>query len=406
MKVIILTQNFLPEPRRMFLEMAQELQSRGHQVQVVTGYPNWPSGTIYPGYKVKLFQREVIEGIDVLRLPIYPDHSRSKIRRILNLSTLAVSFLFLGPWLLRRPNLIHIIQLPTLCVSAYILGLFWRTKFTLDVLDMWPETLTATGMMNNKSILNTLNSLCNWTYKKAARIRVGSPGCKRNLIEKGVPSEKIDVIFDWIDTDYYRPVAPNPVKAKELGLDGKFNVVYAGTIGLAQGLETVLYAADLLRDLPEVQIVFAGGGVDEENIRAKAVEMTLPNVKFLGLLQSNEMPDLYALSDVLIAHLKKDPLFFITVPSKVVSHFAVGKPTLNAVEGDTADLVAESQAGISVPPEDPKAMADAIRQFYAMPKEELLLMGQRGREAAVDRYSRTVLCAEFEKMLVRATHKS
>lgn len=397
MKVLILSQWYPPEPTTLKQAMACDLVKRGHQVLSITGFPNYPSGKVYPGYRQRLWQREEIDGVRVLRLPLYPDRSRSGVRRALNFLSFAASTSLLGPILCGSADVMWVYHPPlTVGIPAWWIGLLRRVPFVYEIQDMWPETLIATGMMRSRTALAVLNRLARFIYARAAAITVISPGFKRNLIAKGVPADKIHVIPNWADEDLYRPVPPNQALATEHGLAGRFNVVFAGNMGFAQGLDTVIEAAQQLRDLPEVQFVFIGDGVDESRLRQMVVQQQVTNVRFFGRQPAEHMPHFFALADVFLVHLKRDPLFEITIPSKTLAYMACGRPILMAVAGDAADVVRDAGAGLTCAPEDSKALADAVRTLYAMPAAERERMGQGGREAFLNHYTRRVLMDRYE----------
>ncbi|MDD3248795.1 MAG: glycosyltransferase family 4 protein [Smithellaceae bacterium] len=382
--------------------MAETLMEKGHDVVVLTGFPNWPEGRLYPGYKIKLRQKEMIGGVPVIRIPLYPNHSKSKIRRISNYLSFVISASLLGVLFIRRPDIIHAIQPPTTCLPAWILSRLWRIPFTYEVQDMWPETLEATGMMNNKKVLSMVSRFCDWSYRKADAIRVISPGFRENLIAKGVPPEKIHVISNWVDTDFYKPRKSNPALAEKFGFQNKFNILYAGTIGPAQGLATVLKAAQLLKNMPAVQFVIAGEGLALSDLQEYAQAHDISNVKFLGRQPMSLMPELYALSDILLVHLKDDPLFRITIPHKTLTYLAAGKPVLAAVEGDGADIVKEHCAGVTCLPSNPALLAEQVSQLLKMSTYNRSKLGENGRQAALHKYGKDKLVKDISLMLQTA----
>ncbi len=405
MKILLITQWFHPEPSQNILEMLESLRAAGHEVSVLTGFPNYPSGKIYPGYRIRLFQRETINGINVLRVPLYPDHGHSAVKRILNYVSFACSCLFLAPWLLSRVDVIHVYNLITLGPAAWFLGLMFRAPFTYEIQDLWPESLEATNMLRNRRLLGIVGWFAKAVYRRAAAIRVISSGFRDNLVEKGVPSEKIHVISNWVDTDFYRPQEPDRAMAEEFGLADHFNIMFAGTVGLAQGLETILDAAALLTDLPRLQFVLVGDGADSARLEGLVRQRGLTNVKFLGRHPAEQMPAFYALADVLLIHLRDDPLFRITIPHKVFTYMAGAKPVLAAMAGNTAEVVCSAEAGVACRPSDPQAMADTARRLYNMPSEELQAMGQCGRQTVCEQYGRDYLAGKLLNMLQSVTRK-
>lgn len=384
---------------KLLSEMSETLKAKGHDVIVLTGFPNWPEGKVYPGYKIKLWQKETIGGVPIVRIPLYPDHSQSKIPRILNYLSFIISSSLLGLFLIRRPDVIHAIQPPTTCFPAWLLSRLWRIAFTYEVQDMWPETLQATGMMNNNKVLAVVSKYCDWVYRKAAALRVISPGFRRNLIAKGVNGEKIHIISNWVDTDYYSPRQPDMALSEKFGFKGRFNILYAGTIGLAQGIETVLAAAKLVEDIEQIQFVLAGGGLALGDLKEYAATHNITNVKFLGRQPMELMPDLYSLADILLVHLKDDPLFRITIPHKTLTYLSAGKPVLAAVEGDVADIINSNHAGLTCAPGKPEVLADRVRCFYGMTQDGRNRLGENGREGALSKYSKAKLVKDILVML-------
>lgn len=416
MRILILTQWYPPEPAVLLQELAQSLQARGHHVTVLTGFPNYPSGRLYPGYKLCLRQRELLAGVPVVRVPLYPEHSRSGVRRALNYLSFALSAAVLGPLTVPKPDVVFVYHPPlTIGIPAFVLSRLWRVPFVYQIQDMWPETLAATGMFNNRRLLNWIARFAKWIYGKAHSILVISPGFRQNLLGKGTPAEKVHVISNWVDPSTYYRAEPDPRLAAELGLSGRFNVMFAGNLGEAQGLETVLEAARLLQEEPVTagvsahraeiqrpQFVLVGDGVALPRLKEMAAQNRLDNVRFLGRYPAQEMPRLYALADVLLVHLKDDPLFRITIPHKTLAYLGSGKPILAAVAGDVAELVESVGAGVTCPPQDPAALAVTIRRLQAMSAGERQAMGERGMLAAHTRFSRDSLTGQIEAVLQQA----
>jgi colanic acid biosynthesis glycosyl transferase WcaI len=400
LRILSLSQWYSPEPDSKIHLLAKDLAVRGHQVTSVTGFPNYPQGYIYPGYRQRLWRWEEMESVRVLRLPLYPDHSRSAVRRALNYWSFAASASCLGPLLCGPADVMWVYHPPlTVGIPAWWIGLLRRVPFVYEVQDMWPETLAATGMMPPAWAMPWISRLAQFIYRHAAAVAVISPGFRRNLISKGVPAEKIHVIPNWADEEIYRPVPRDETLAAEHDLAGRFNVMYGGNLGAAQALDNVLEAAALLRDLPEVQFVLIGDGVDEVRLCEVAQERGLDNVRFIGRQPAERMPYFFALADALLVHLKRDPLFEITIPSKTIAYLACGRPILSCVAGDAAEVVQSAGAGLVCPPEDPAALAQAVRDLYVMPAEQREAMGQSGRRAFLANYTRAVLVDRYETLL-------
>ena len=377
-RVTLLTQFFEPEPTFKGLAFARALASRGYEVEGVTGFPNYPGGRLYPGYKIAPIRREVIEGIRVTRLPLYPSHDDSPLRRVLNYVSFAGSSLVYCLFAAPRTDVIYVYQLLTTGLVAVIVQAIRGTPFVLDVQDIWPDTLSATGMMRNARGLRIVDRVAKFVYSKARAVAVQSEGFRRLLIDRGVPPAKIKLIPNWCDEQSL--LWPVQSEASEFPPREKFRILFAGNLGKLQALESVLDAAELLREThPGIAFVLLGGGIEVENLKRIANSRSADNVVFLPRVGMNQVGAYLREADAVIVHLKAHPLFAITIPGKVQAYMAMGKPILIAVDGDAAELVRKAGAGISAAPQDPSAIANAAIQLASLPKEELCAMGERGR---------------------------
>jgi glycosyltransferase involved in cell wall biosynthesis len=253
--------------------------------------------------------------------------------------------------------------------------------------------------MGNRRIVAALERWCRLVYGQVDRIVVLSPGFRQTLVERGVAAEKIDVIYNWADEAGLRCSSPNENLATELGMSGRFNVVFAGTMGLVQKLDAALEAARICAaSVPDAQFVFVGGGVDKARLQQRARELQLPNVRFLPRQPMDSVGAILSLADVLLVHLQDDPLFRITIPSKIQAYMAVGRPILTAIGGDAADLVEQSGAGLTCPPENPLALAEAVKRLRAMDRAARQRMGAQGQEFYDKHLSLRVGVEKFEKV--------
>jgi colanic acid biosynthesis glycosyl transferase WcaI len=387
MRVLLVSQWFDPEPgATKGLPFAKWLQSRGHEVEVLTGFPNYPGGKVYQGYRVRPMQREIIDGVSVLRVPLFPSHDKSAIRRVLNYSSFALSASVIGPFGVGNADVCYAYHPPpTVGLASLTLKYFRRIPFVYHIADMWPETVIESGMLRGSgyakvALESAINSWCSMIYRQSSAITVLSPGFKDLLVQRGVPPEKVSVIYNWTDEEAFQPVEPDLKLGKNLGLVGRFNVVYAGNLGPLQGLETVIQAAALLRDLPEIQVVIAGGGHEENRLKELAGKLSVSNVLFLGRRQYREMAGLNALSDVMLIHLRDFPFFSSTIPGKTQVALSSGRPVIMAVSGDAAAIIKDARAGLVCPPENPVAMADSIRKMYSLSPEVRSNLGRNGLE--------------------------
>lgn len=362
-RVLLFTQWFEPEPTFKGLVFARELVAQGFEVEVVTGFPNYPGGKLYPGYKMKLLQRELIDGVHVTRLPLYPSHGQSGVGRLFNYISFAASILLYGLFRAKKPDVIYAYHPPlTVGIAAALVRLFRRVPVVYDVQDMWPDTLKATGMFSNEKLLKVVSRVCDWVYAHVDQIVVLSPGFKQLLIERGVPSQKIDVIYNWCAEGLVRSSSSNP--PPNFPETSAFRILFAGNMGKAQSLDTVIAAAELLQDkASEVSFIFLGGGVEAARLEELSKSRKLDNVFFLPAVPMSEVGAYLASADALLVHLKKDPLFTITIPSKTQAYMAAGKPILMAVDGDAADLVRAAACGVVSESDNPQALAVAVQDL-------------------------------------------
>lgn len=395
MNVVLLSQFFAPEPVPKVHLLAGGLVLRGHAATVITGFPNYPFGRIYPGYRQRPWRREERDGVRVWRLPLYPDHSRSIVRRSLSYLSFAASASLLGPVCCGASDLLWAYD-PSLTTGfpAWVISRIRHMPFVLDIPDMWPDTLAAVRVVTSQRILRWIGRVAKASYGQATAITVTSPGFKRLLVGRGILPDTIHVIPDWIDEKVYRPVLPNPELVERHGMAGRFNVVFAGNVGPAQALEVVIDAATLLRGVENVQFLVIGDGLDRAALARQARARALTNVRFVEQQPPELMPWFYASAGALLVHLKRDPLFAITMPSKVMAYMACGRPILCAVEGDAADIVRGAGAGLTCPSEDPAALAASIRTLHSMPRAALEGFGEAARRAFLTRYAPRLLLDE------------
>jgi len=382
MRVLLLTQLFDPEPNFLKgLGFARELGRRGHTVEVLTGFPNYPGGRIYPGYRQRVWTRETVDGISVIRSPLYPSHDRSALRRICSYLSFAVSAGLVGQLTTRRPDVIHVYQGPaTLFLPALLLKWRHRVPYLLDVQDIWPESVLASGMYQMRRGRNLLQRWCDASYRQAARIVVLSEGYQQAVCARGIPWDKTEVVYNWCDesVDWHQPT--NPQRKAALGFGPGFQIVYAGSFGPVQALDSVLEAAELLmRSKADINFTFVGTGVDERRLTQRVLDRQMKNVRFIPRQPVHQVPQYLAAADALLIHLKDDPLCRIGIPSKTQSCLAAGRPILMAVAGCAANLVERAHAGLTCAPQNALALAETARRMAAMSQEALTLMGENGR---------------------------
>lgn len=392
MKINILSQWYPPETETRIHILAKHLASKGNSVISITGFPNYPKGKIFPGYKIKWRKWEKMDNVKVLRLPLYPSHDNFPINRILNYLSFAFSASSLGLILVRRADVMWVYHPPlTIGLPALIISKIRRIPFIYEIQDMWPETLLATGMIRNKRVLRILDLFSKLVYSYASAIVVISQGFKLNLVKKGVKESKIHIIPNWADENIYREF-----ENKKYG-NSKFKLVYAGNIGKAQALNNLVDASELL--ISENTLIYIiGDGLEKDTIKSKISEKKIDNIILLDKMPPLNVIRFYEISDALLIHLKKDELFSITIPGKTFAYMACGRPIICAADGEVAKVIEEAKCGIVVPPEDPKKLAEAIEKMANMSIYERIEMGKNGAESYRNKYSQEVSMTKYDSL--------
>lgn len=381
MKIAFITQWYDPEVGSAALPGAivRALVGRGHSVEVITGFPNYPTGEIYAGYKVRPYSREVIRGVTVHRIPLYPSHDRSALRRIINFLSFMLSASSLGALLARRGQVALVYSTPgTVGMAGLVLRRLLGRPFVLFVQDVWPDTVTATGMLPASLVKPAewaLHRFCNATYRAAGHIAVISPGMKTLLVGRGVPADKVSVVFNWVDEEVFRP---GRAKARETS--SPLEVMYAGNIGDVQGLDTALRAVAQASTRADIVLRMIGTGVALDSLIALAAELGVAErVRFEGPRPLEQMADVMASADVQLVCLKDDPLFALTMPSKIQAILACGKPILTCAPGDAAALSMQSGAGWACGAGDVEGLARLMVEASRLSEGALADKGRAGR---------------------------
>ena len=379
MRILMLTQWFDPEPTFKGLLFASALRAQGHDVQVLTGFPNYPDGHLYPGYHQRPYMRESMDGVTVHRVPLYPSHDASPLPRVANYLSFAASATAASLFV-RRPDVVYLYHPPATAGAAALTLKYLRgVPFVVDVQDLWPDTLRATGMIDNGVTLRFVGWGMRAIYSAAGHVIVLSSGF-RQAIATTVGHRKVSVVPNWADESQMVMGDPDQpgVRDGDSSISNEvFTVLFAGTMGPAQGLETVLQAASQLRT-ERVQFALVGAGIDADRLQKAAEERGLDNVAFLPRRPVSAMSPLLAAADALLVHLRCDPLFEITIPSKTQAYLMAGRPILMGVQGDAADLVRAAGAGVVFEPENASALADAVRHLRAMGPEQRRELGRSG----------------------------
>jgi glycosyltransferase involved in cell wall biosynthesis len=408
MKILYVSQYFPPEmgaPAARAAELSRHWAASGHDVVVLTGFPNHPTGIIPPEYRNKFRQgvvHEKIEGVHVARTWLLPFPNRKAYERMLNYSSFCVSAALTGLFL-SRPDVV-IATSPQLLVglSGWWIARCKRVPFVFEVRDLWPESLAAVGVGDaNSSLHRTLGKIAGFLYRHSDRIVVVTPAFEDYLVEHWrVPREKISVIENGVETDLFAPQPATKLR-NELGVAEKFVVSYIGTMGMAHGLETILTAAAQLRGTnPEVAFLMLGEGADKERIVELARHRNLNNLRFVDQQPREKIPGYICASDACMVLLKKTDLFKTVIPTKMLEFMSCERPVILGVDGQARSILEEAGGGLVIEPENSEALVSAVRSLSAN-RELAHKLGQKGREHMLRKFSRRQTAERYVRVLQR-----
>lgn len=409
-RVCFVTQWYAPEPTSVPVLTAMALQHSGMSVRVLTGIPNLPDGRVYRGYRAWKPRRESHEGIDLMRAPLYPNHSTSALKRMGNYLSWALSAAVVGLPLLRRADVSVVHCTPATAALPALVGKFlFRTPYVIIVQDLWPDTVTASGFLSasgttTRLITRGLNALVKQLYGRADRVVVISPGMGELLKERGIDARRLRLVYNSVDEGVYRPEPRDNSPRAEFGIsDESFLIMYAGNQGSAQDLATLVRAVGSLSLERSVHLVLVGWGVQQALLKDLATSSAPGRVHFVDRLSPADVRRIQNAADMCVVSLKNDPLFRITVPSKLQALLASGLPILGIVAGDAARIIEQSGAGLVATPGDPDSVADTIRGAVAMDPDELRALGKRGQAFYASEMSsarRAVLLSQLVREVV------
>lgn len=413
MKILFVSQHYPPEMGALAgraAELSRHWAAAGHCASVLTGFPNHPSGVITPEYSDRfrrLFYREQVDGVDVVRTWLLPYPNRKPIERILNYGSFFVSATIRGAFL-DRPDVVIGTSPPLpIAMAGYNIARLKRVPFIFEVRDLWPESLEGVGLGSDKSsIYRTVASIVRYLYEHSDHIVVVTPAFKDYLHEKwGVPLSKISVVVNGVETNHFIPAAPSEELRKEFRIAGKFVVSYIGTMGMAHGLETLLDVAEGLRSISEIAVLMVGDGGNREHLMQMTAQRNLQNVVFAGQQPRERVPAIVNASDVCLVLLKNEAVFKTVIPTKMLEFMSCGRPVVLSVGGQAERILNEAAGGISVEPGNAGAIAEAVRALYADPALRLRC-GESGRRFIIDRMARESTASQYLDVLARITGKS
>ena len=403
MKILYVSQYFPPEmgaPAARADELARHWVRMGHEVTVLTGFPNHPTGVVPVEWRSRLrglLYKETVDGVRVVRTWLWPLPNRKAHERIRNYASFWVSASVSGLGLQSPDVVIGTSPQLLVALSGWWLAWWKRVPFVFEVRDLWPESLAAVGAGGEGSALHrTLGAIAGFLYRRSDHIVIVTPAFKDHLMQHWkVPAQKISIVENGVETDLFRPCPPEKVP----GIEDRFLICYIGTMGMAHGLETLIAAAEQLqRTLPKAMFLLIGEGAEKQRIEQLAAARWLSNIRFLGQQPRERIPGYIAGVDVCLVMLKKTELFKTVIPTKLLEYMSCEKPVIVAVDGQARKIVEEAGAGVFVEPEDSSALADAVHVLAADP-ERRRRMGISGREYILSHLSRERTAASYLEVL-------
>jgi colanic acid biosynthesis glycosyl transferase WcaI len=399
-RVGIVTQWYPPEPAFIPGGLATELAARGHEVRVLTGFPNYPQGRTYPEFRQRWRHTDTDGAVTVRRVPAYPSHDASAVHRSASYLSFAASSALAARRFLRGVDAVYVYHPPA---SVYPAAALAGAPTVLHVQDMWPESVTASAMTPGgpagAALHRGLAVAMRALYRHAAGIAVIAPSMAELVIERGADPGKVRVVLNWTEEDVFRPALPTDEARAELGHRGRCLVLFAGNIGPFQRVATAVRAAAAV---PAVDLVFVGSGTEETAARSLAVSLGATNVRFLGRRPAQRMPALSAAADYQLVILRDLAALRGTVPSKLQAALACAAPVIVSAAGDCASLVASAGVGFTCPPEDWRALADRFAAAAATLPSVRAAMGDRALALYRDRMSLRAGVDQIEDLVTKA----
>lgn len=404
MKILIFNQYFWPESFRIN-EVAHALKARGHEVEVMTGKPNYPEGKFFAGYGVWGIKKEFWRDIRIYRVPMLARGNKSAIKLALNYLSYIISSLLFAPWLLRKKKYdVIFVYAPSpifQAIPASFLGWIKGIPVVLWVQDLWPQSVEATGHVKSSFLLKLLEKSVRFTYAHADLLLVQSEAFIQP-VSKLAPNIPIAYYPNSVEKDFYSPQAITTPHIESL--QSGFSILFAGNVGTAQAMETIVAAAEKLQLYTEIKIVILGSDSKSDWVAEQIFEKKLTNLHLEGRFPIETMPTLMRQASALLVTLTDQPIFELTVPNKIQAYLAVGKPVIACLNGEGARIVAEAKAGVAVRAEDGEGLANAIVKLYKMSAPEREQMGVNGRAYFKQYFDEemltTGLIKHFEKLTI------
>jgi len=402
MKILFLSHYFPPEvnaPATRTYEHCRRWVELGHEVTVVSCVPHHPMGRAYPGYRNRLIQTEYKDGIKAIKVLTYITANEGFIKRTWNYVFYMLMTIAVAPFLPRADIVISTSPQFFNGLAGFFVSRIKRCRWVLEIRDLWPESIVAVGAIKNRYVIGALEAIERFVYRKADHIVPVTYAFQRHILARGGNANRITVIRNGVDLQFFEPRAKDTTYARQLGIEGKFVAAYVGTHGMAHGLDLLINAAEKLKQRDDIVILLAGDGAERARLTAEVERRGLTNIKLLGQLPKAEMPKLWSITDVSVIVLKKLDLFLTVIPSKIFESMAMKQSIILGVAGESAELIQESGAGFVIEPENVQQLTDSILRLADAPALRAQL-GENGRRYVEANFDRTVLADIFEKLLV------
>jgi len=404
MNILIVSQYFWPENFRIN-DLAQALHAKGHKVTVLTGMPNYPAGKVYAGYSWWSRRQENFEGIPVFRVPLFARRESKGWHLGINYLSFVVSACLLGPWFLRKGKFDVVFSFEpspvTVAIPAILLAKLKKATMLFWVQDLWPESLSATGAIKSPRILSTVGKMVIWIYKKCDYILLQSKSFFEPVKNLGAEPSKLYYFPNWAEVLYQPMVLREDAKERQEIPESGFVVMFAGNLGAAQSLGSIVEAAEKLSG-EDIHWVFLGDGRQRGWLENEVVIRSLEKVHVLGSRPMAAMPAYFSLADTMLVTLKDDPAMSTTIPGKVQSYLACGRPVVAALNGAGADVIDESGAGYAVASGDVNALANAVFQMSKLEAQEREQMGKNARIFYEKNFDRDMLVSQLETWMLES----
>jgi putative colanic acid biosynthesis glycosyltransferase WcaI len=404
MRILFVTPYFPPEvgaPQVRIYELALRLKRLGHEVSVLTTFPNYPTGIVPPEWRGKLFWKGEDAGMHIYRVWTYATRNAGFYKRVLGQLSFALCTSLAAPAL--PPVDAIIVESPPLFDGFAGLALSWakQAPSLFMVSDLWPDSAVQMGMLRNRSLIWSAKQMERLFYRRSAAVLALTAGIQRSIQAEGIAAEKVVLFRNSVDCEFFRPLEGANALRAELGYDKQdFLAVYAGTFGLAHNLSTVLSAAAQLQQQPgcRARFLLAGDGAESPALRAKAAELGLRNLKIIDPLPKSRMPELLNVADCVLVPLRDLEIFRGALPTKMFEAMACAKPVVLGIRGEAADLMRQADAGLCIMPEDPAEICAAVLQLMD-DRGAARCMGLRGRSYVAHHFARESRARQLSDLL-------